>query len=75
MTAEATPRPRRKMRPGMSHEEILALLAWNLERVREIHERAVARKAAEQIALESVPPRVVTPTVAAGPPSPASARP
>jgi hypothetical protein len=58
------------MTPGMSHEEIRAMLDWNLERVREIHERAVARKAAEQIALESAPSRVVTPTVAAAPAKP-----
>ena len=70
MSEPVEPRPRRKMTPGMSHEEILALLAWNLERVREIHERAVARKAAEEAALASAPPRVVTPTVAAAPAKP-----
>lgn len=64
------PRARRQMSPGMTHVEIRAMLDWNLARVREIHESAVARKAAEQAALESAPPRVVTPTVAAEPARP-----
>ena len=72
MSEPVEPRARRSMTPGMAHEEIRALLDWNLARAWEIHERAQARKAAEIAALVSAPRAAapVTPDQPTGPAKP-----